>query len=60
VSSPRVAQNSDGGWRVEKNGAVIADGLSNSRAWAVADDHDDQARHDEETRRQISIAIGQW
>jgi hypothetical protein len=47
-------------WRVERDGVVIAEGLSNSRAWAIADDHDSQARRDEETRRRIDIAMGQW
>jgi hypothetical protein len=44
VSSIRVAQNPDGGWRVERDGIVIAT----------------EAEGMEETRRRISIAVGQW
>jgi hypothetical protein len=57
----KVEQAQDGTWRViSAAGEVVADGLSNSRAWAVADDHDQQANEMEETRRSISIAVGQW
>jgi hypothetical protein len=60
VSSIRVTQNSDGGWRVERDGIVIADGLSNAAAWREADRLDTEAEGMEETRRRISIAVGQW
>jgi hypothetical protein len=55
-----VTQNSDGGWRVERDGIVIADGLSNAAAWREADRLDTEAEGMEETRRRISIAVGQW
>jgi hypothetical protein len=56
----QVIQNKGGSWRIERNSRVIADGLSNARAWQMADEHDEQAQGMEETRRRIDIAMGQW
>jgi len=60
VSSIRVTQNSDGERTFERDGIVIADGLSNAAAWREADRLDTEAEGMEETRRRISIAVGQW
>jgi hypothetical protein len=57
----KVEQATDGTWRViGPAGDVIADGLSNSRAWHLADERDHQANKMDEKHRRIGVAIGQW
>jgi hypothetical protein len=55
-----VKQSADGTWTVQRDGEIIAAGLTNAAAWREADRIDEVAVHMEETRRRISIAVGQW
>jgi hypothetical protein len=58
----RVEQESDGTWAiVDFAGVAVVRGFAtNSAAWKWIDEHDKNAEQMEETRRRISIAIGQW
>jgi hypothetical protein len=42
------------------SGTARPEGLTNERAWAMADRLDETAQGMEGVRRKISIAVGQW
>ena len=55
-----VVQAADGTWMVKRRGKVIAEGLSNERAWAIWDHQDRESTRVEEPRPRSSIAPGPW
>lgn len=53
-------RQTDTGWAVIKDGEVVADGLSNARAWQLADQYSSVDQGMEATRRDVSYYTGQW
>lgn len=55
-----VEQASDGTWRVRDGDEIIAEGLSNARAWQIAEIYSETDLRMNDTHRRISYHIGQW